>query len=640
MTNIQTIPLNQLVPSPANVRKTGAAVGIDELAASIAAHGLLQNLQVRPGAKGKFEVVAGGRRLAALKLLAKQKALPKDAEIPCHVLDGEDAGEISLAENTLRLPMHPADQYDAFKALADGGKGPEEIAARFGTTASVVRQRLKLASVSPCLVDLYRHDEMTLDQLMAFTVSDDHEAQEAAWFGQPDYNRSPQVIRRTLTAAHVEADDPRVAFAGLDAYRDAGGGILRDLFQPEHEGYLTDPALLDRLVAERLEREAESIRAEGWKWVEIMPRLDYAALRGFARLHPERQPLPPAQQEELDRLVAEYEGLIADHGEDPEDEIAARLDALSGRIDSLSEGTLAWREDDIAMAGAVIGIRHDGGLAVERGLLRPEDAKASADEPGNEGEKVTGAVADAPRVPGLSASLIEDLTAQRTAALRAMLEDNPAIALASVAHALALPLFYGHAYGVESCLDIRSNDRDLRASAGGIGESGAAVLLAARRAAWEQRLPSEPAALFGWLLTQNAETVTGLVAFCAAMSIDAVQSKQDRAGCARLAHADELAAALGLDMALWWKPTKASYLGRVSKALILDAVREGVSPSAAENLAGLKKDALVARAEERLAGKDWLPEILRPPVAPQPDAAASEIDAPEPDAEIEALAAE
>lgn len=635
MMNIQTIPLNQLVPSPTNVRKTGAGVGIDELAASIATHGLLQNLQVRPGAKGKFEVVAGGRRLAALKLLVKQKAFAKDAEIPCRVLDGEDAAEISLAENTLRLPMHPADQYDAFKALADGGKGPEEIAARFGTTASVVRQRLKLASLSPCLVDLYRHDEMTLDQLMAFAVSDDHEAQEAAWFGQPDYNRSPNVIRRTLTTAHVEADDPRVAFAGLDAYRDAGGGILRDLFQPEHEGYLTDPALLDRLVAERLEREAEAIRAEGWKWVEIMPSLDYAALRGFERLHPERQPLPPERQEELDRLVAEYEGLIADNGEDPEDEIAAQLDALSGRIDSLSEGTLAWREDNIALAGAVIGVRHDGGLAVERGLLRPEDAKARVTE--GEGEEVTGAADDPRRVPGLSAGLIEDLTAQRTAALRAMLEDNPAIALASVAHALALPLFYGHAYGVESCLDIRSHDRDLRSSAEGIAESGAAVLLAARRAAWQQRLPSEPAGLFGWLLAQNAETVTSLIAFCAAMSIDAVRSKQDRPDCPRLAHADELAAALGLDMALWWKPTKASYLGRVSKALILDAVKEGVSPSAAENLAGLKKDALVARAEERLAGKDWLPAILRPPVTVPRQETAPDLSAPE--VELAALAA-
>ena len=271
--NIQMIPLNRLVPSPANVRKTGRLIGIDELAASIAAHGLLQNLQVRPGSKGKFEVVAGGRRLAALKLLAKRKTIAKTAEIPCHVLNTEDAGEISLAENAVRLPLHPADQFDAFQALTETGKGPEEVAARFGVSTAVVRQRLKLATVSQRLIALYRDDELSLDQLMAFTVSDDAEAQEAAWFGLPEWQREPASIRRALTAAHIGADDRRVRFVTLDVYKAAGGGILRDLFQPEHEGYLTDPALLDRLIDERLVAEAGKVRAEGWQWVEIMPRI-------------------------------------------------------------------------------------------------------------------------------------------------------------------------------------------------------------------------------------------------------------------------------------------------------------------------------------------------------------------------------
>jgi ParB family transcriptional regulator, chromosome partitioning protein len=121
-----------------------ALASAEELAASIAAHGLLQNLQVRPAAKGgKFEVAAGGRRLAALKLLAQRKQMSRLAEIACNVLDDEDAGEISLAENTIRIPMHPADQFDAFKALADTGKGAEEIAGRFGCTPAVVCQRLR-----------------------------------------------------------------------------------------------------------------------------------------------------------------------------------------------------------------------------------------------------------------------------------------------------------------------------------------------------------------------------------------------------------------------------------------------------------------------------------------------------------------
>src|ERR1700733_5129909 len=171
---IRMIPLTALIASPANVRKTGTMNGIVELAASIEAHGLLQNLQVRKTDNGKFEVVAGGRRHAALKLLAKRKALAKDAPIGCNVLDDEDAAEISLAENEMRQAMHPADQFEAWKALIDADHGIGEVAARFGVAPNVVRQRLKLAAVSPKLIALYRKAEMSLDILMAFTVSDDH----------------------------------------------------------------------------------------------------------------------------------------------------------------------------------------------------------------------------------------------------------------------------------------------------------------------------------------------------------------------------------------------------------------------------------------------------------------------------------
>jgi ParB family transcriptional regulator, chromosome partitioning protein len=618
--NIQMIPLNQLVPSPANVRKTGTMIGIEELAASITAHGLLQNLQVEPGAKGKFEVVAGGRRLAALKLLVKQKSLAKDAAIACHVLDTEDAGEISLAENTLRLPMHPADQFAAFHALAETGKGPEDIAARFGTSAATVRQRLKLATISPRLMELYRSDEMTLDHLMAFTVSDDHDAQEAAWFGQPNWQRDPGTIRRTLTAAHVDATDRRVRFIGLERYQAVGGGIVRDLFEPEHEGYLTDPALLDRLAAEQLEADAAKVRTEGWKWVEIMSRLDYATLSGFGRVYPERLPLPADQQDELDRLTAEYDALIDQHGDDPEPEIVAQLEALSEKIDALPEEAEAWRSDVLAFAGAIVSIGHGGNVEIQRGLLRAEDKKAHAalvhraTESGADGAGEPDAHVGKPdRAARLSASLIEDLTAERTAALRAVMQDNEGVALAAVAHALALPLFYGHAFRAESCLDLRLVSRDLRSSAEGIAQSGAMAVVTDRRTAWEQRLPDDAGDLFGWLLAEDRATVISLIAFCTAMSVDAVRGKHDRHDCPRLSHADELAGALDLNMARWWEPTKERYLGRVSKALILDAVAEAASPTAADNLASLKKSQLVTQAGERLAGKGWLPPILRSP---------------------------
>lgn len=611
--NIQMIPLNRLVPSPANVRKTGTGIGVEELAASIAVHGLLQNLQVRPAKGGKFEVAAGGRRLAALKLLAKRKQMSSLAEIPCNVLDDEDAGEISLAENIIRVPMHPADQFDAFKALADTGKGAEEIAGRFGCTPAVVRQRLKLAAVSPRLMELYREGDMSLDQLMAFTVSDDHEAQEAAWFDQPSHSHSPSAIRRTLTAAQVEADDRLAVFVGVDAYVAAGGHLNRDLFQTDHQGYLTDPALLNRLAMEKLQSEAEILRAEGWAWVEAMPECGWDTLRRFGRVEPQRQPLSDAEAEELDRLGGAYDALAEQHGDDPEPEIVEQLEAMSERIDALSNGNEVWTTEDKARSGVLVSIDRDGTLAIERGLIRPEDKRNAPDA--EEGEAPSPAPSN---LTGLSDRLVEDLTAHRTLALRVMLADNPTVALATVTHALALPLFYSDR---GTCLTLRADSPTLLSSAEGIADSRAALSWYEREAAWTRRLPPEADGLWDWVRTQSADTLTDLLAFCAAATMTAVRKARDKANAPHLTHADQLAATLGLDMAQWWQPTASSFFGRVPKARILDAVSEGCSKQTADNLVKLKKDALAQRAEEKLTGTGWLPAELR--------SAMSEIQAPE-----------
>ncbi len=496
--NIEMIPLSKLIPSPANVRRIGRDDGIDELAASIKAHGLLQNLQVRPGEKGKFEVVAGQRRLTALRRLAKAKDLPKAAEIPCQLCDDEAASEISLAENIMRLPMHPADQYEAFKAVADQGRGPEEIAARFGCSAATVKQRLKLASVSPKLIEAYRRDEIELEQLMALAVSDDHAAQEQVWDELAEWNRHPATIRRMLTQAHVPANDGRALFVGIEAYVAAGGHVLRDLFDDRNQGYLTDPALLDRLVTQKLEGEADTIRAEGWKWVEIMPAISSEALRQFGREYPERLEPDETQQAVIDKLTAEYEALIEEHGEDPPEEIGIRMEALSDEIDALSEGTERWEPEAIARCGAVIGIGHGGGIAVQRGLLRPEDEPAeSSDTKANGGT----AAAKPKREDGLSDKLVEDLTAHRTAALRNLLARNADVALAAVVHALALPLIYGPLS--RSCLRLSINSEALDRSAEGIENSVAAELLEDRHEAWLRKLPQEAEGLWDWLLGQD-----------------------------------------------------------------------------------------------------------------------------------------
>jgi ParB family transcriptional regulator, chromosome partitioning protein len=364
MTTMQTIPLNQLVFSPANVRKTGAKDGIDGLAASIAAHGLLQNLQVRPGKSGQFEVVAGGRRLAALRLLAKQQKIAADYPVPCHACETEDAAEISLAENEMRMAMHPADQFEAFKKLTDQGHGPEAIAARFGTTARIVEQRLKLAVVSPKLIALYKKGEMTLDCLMAFTVAEDHRQQEKTWKALPDYARSrPGQIRDALTEKHVAADSSLAQFVGIKEYEAAGGAVLRDLFDDEGSGWLTDAALVNKLATEKLDQAAAAVRGEGWKWVEIMPELSWEALKGFGKVTPERTEPTPEQQREIEALTEEGDAIMAEHGEEPDDDaITERLWEIQERIADLSEGQETWPDGAKATAGAMIGIDQDGSL--------------------------------------------------------------------------------------------------------------------------------------------------------------------------------------------------------------------------------------------------------------------------------------
>lgn len=619
--NIQMIPLDKLVPSPANVRKTEPLTGIKELAANIRALGLLQNLQVREADHGTFAVEAGRRRHAALKLLVRQKAIAKTEPIACRVLTAdENATEVSLAENFMRLPMHPADQYDAFKALADQGKGPEEIAARFGCSPITIKQRLKLAAVAPSLMQAYRDGQMNLDQLMAFTVSDDHAAQEQVWASLPHWNHDADTIRSHLMVANVDASDRRVLFVGLKAYKKAGGHVLRDLFQPDHDGYLTDPALLDRLVIEKLERAAKAIRAEGWKWVTIMPAINHEHLRGLGRAYPEREPPSEEQQAEIEALTAQYDALIEEHGDDPPEEIAVELDRINDQIDALSEGTERWLPDDLATAGAVIGIGYGGKLAIERGLVKPEDRPRHRQGQGRGGR----ASLTANGSPALSERLTEDLTAHRTAALRTVLAGNSDVALAAVVHALALPLFFPHED--RSCLELSLDSTPLDGSAEGIEDSPAIHALEEGRTAWLRRLPKTPAALWGWLLQQDSATRLDLLAYCAGSSVNAVRKRHER-DADRLAHADQLASALGLDMTQWWQPTAESYFRQVPKAIILEAVREGYSPEAADNLAKLKKDALAAEAEQRLRDSGWLPVILRSPnpVAETPlDALAAE----------------
>ena len=613
---IVSIPLNKLVASPLNVRKTGGQT-IEDLAASIQAHGLLHNLVVAK--KGdKHHVIAGARRLAALRKLAKEKAIPKNFDVPCRVIDAAGSTETSLAENVMRTAMHPADQFDAFRSLVNEGMGVEEIAARFGVTATMVRQRLKLANVAPRLFELYRADEINLDQLMALAVTDDHAAQERVWDSAQEWQRNPNTLRRALTETMVDAArDPRARFVGLEAYINAGGQIDRDLFQPEHEGYLTDPAKLDRLVAEKLATLADELRGEGWKWVEILQAAQYPDLKKFGRIHPVHVPVTPEIRSEIVALEAEQEQINQAHQEAEEypPDVDARMSEIEMRIDELNDQARQYREEEIRLAGAIVFLENHGQAVIYRGLVRSEDRKkvqaVKSDSNGqHEPEDDKGEESDD---VNLSGALVEDLTAHRTAAMRAVLATRPDVALVAAAHSLALRVCYESSYEVGSCLSLTSEKGGCRldSHAKGIETSLAQVRLSELHSQWLKRIPAEAEELWQWLLDQDQTVVIELLAFCIGQTVNAVRLPHDVRTAPRFVAADQLEKALNVDMADWWTPTGETYLGRVKKEQILEAICEGTNETNLEDLRKMKKADLVAAAERRLTESRWLPQLLR-----------------------------
>jgi ParB family chromosome partitioning protein len=383
------IPFNKLILSQANVRRIKAGVSIEELAEDIARRTLLQSLTVRAvrdtdgNETGMFEIPAGGRRYRALELLIKQKRLARTAPVPCIIREGGIAEEDSLAENIQRAPLHPLDQFRAFQALREKGQSEEDIAAAFFVSVGIVKQRLRLAAVSPRLLEIYAEDEMTLEQLMAFTVNGDHARQEQVYDRLQPYLRDPHAIRRMLTEGSVRAADKRAQFIGLDAYVAAGGTILNDLFQGDDGGWLQDVALVDRLVAEKLTTEADTIRAEGWKWIETAPDFPYGHTYGMRQLSGESAALTDDELATRDALQAEFEQIEAAHEEAEElpEEADRRLAEIETALAAIDDRPMRYDPDEIARAGAFVSIDAEGRLRVERGYVRREDEPPVEPEP-------------------------------------------------------------------------------------------------------------------------------------------------------------------------------------------------------------------------------------------------------------------
>jgi ParB family chromosome partitioning protein len=555
------VPFSHLVMGRDNVRRTNTLVDIPVLAALIKSQGLLQNLLVRENGDGKYRVIDGRRRRSAIKLLLDSGDWPKGQLVPVKVLTAEhNDTEVGLAANISRIDMHPADTFEGFRRrVQDEGETPEAIAARFGYTVSTVRGFLKLANVSPRLMRDFKKDEVTLEQMKALAITDDHKRQEAVFYDTPEHLRQPRTLKRLLMEGRLGANDRLVRFVGIEPYEAAGGAVTRDLFGPDGDLYIEDSGLMRKLATARLDEEAATLRHQGWKWVEVRPDATAADLREYRRV------------------------ARPDHGFDPTSRTAKMY------------------------AGAVVGIDGEGGLCVTSGLLKPEDAKALArarvhgTSPAPEPSSIEGVQYPAP--------VIEELTALRTVALRAEIAKRPDVALAIIVHDVLVHAFYDLWDGqplteiMPKVSDVASHMRD--------AETNVAVMeVAAATKTMTALLPEKACDLWPWLLARDRGLLLELLALGVAGSVNAVRYRHEKSTPARVSAGDRLARTLDLDMRKWWQ-ADASLLSRMSKVAMLAALREAGLPDDARSLDHASKGELVTAVERKLAGSGWLPAALQ-----------------------------
>ncbi|MER9178196.1 ParB/RepB/Spo0J family partition protein [Mesorhizobium sp. M0955] len=645
MNAAENIPYDKLRLSQKNVRRIKDGVSIEQLADDIGRRKLIQSLNVRPMLDGEgeetgtFEVPAGGRRYLALGILIKQKRLAKDEPIPCIVNRGQEtsAEEDSLAENLRRADLHPLDQFRAFKTLSDHGLDPDEIGARFFVSPATVKQRLRLASVSPKLLDLYEKDEIRLEQIMAFSISDDHARQEQVWERiSSSHTQEPYYIRRLLTETTVRADDRRAVYVGAEAYEAAGGVILRDLFEQDSGGWFQDAALLEQLVFDRLKVDAEAIRAEGWKWVDAAISFPYGHTSGMRRIYAEAQELSAEEIERYDALKAEYDKLDVDYAqaEDADEAIEAKLDQLGAELDAIDDRPQTYDPAQKAIAGVFVTLAANGKLQVDAGFVRSEDeprtetgdvdvgeeggaaggTRSNGDDDGDgvvvNGEPVndtSGADGEDDDIKPLPDRLVFDLTAQRTLALRNALAGDVDIAIIAALHAFVLQVFYR--FAPDTCLEISLKSGSF-SQVDGLAETSWAKEIAERHEAWDRDLPDEAEGLWDFLFGLDEASRKALFAHCVSLTLNAVVEPWNRRPKA-LEHADMLGRSLQFDMVnAGWTPT-VEFLGRLTKARILQAVREARGADSAQLIDHMQKDIMAREAARLLERSNWLPEPLR-----------------------------
>ena len=626
---IQSIALKKLVPSPRNVRKSSDVLADLQLRADIAARGLLQNLVVRKGKRGKFEVEAGGRRLAALQALAEEGTLPESHEVTCLVIEGEESEvrEVSLAENFQRLAMNPADEAQAFAAIIEAGATPEDVARRFGLTVRFVEGRLRLAGLAPCVFEALAEGTITLDMAKAYGAISDVERQAHVYADLQDawYQITPDTIRRMVLDATVRGSDPRAILVGRDAYLAAGGRIERELFDDDASESWIDVALLEDLAHKAMEQAASKTAQEyGLAWVRptLGNYVSHDLVEGLNRLPCEPAPMTGEEVQKLGELEADYDRVAAIlEDEDSDEEEVAKAEQELVVIDramrALNDRPPVLADELKAEAGAFLVLSRNGDPALVPQFYT-ETEIVSEDEGALEAVSESETVA--PKGGALSQRLLDELAMQRRDILAIHLANDQALALDFMLFTLADA--DGHDWRAKKASTLIGSvasgpvtgfeAKDAPASAalaefaGSLDESWRSGESDVER--FERFRALSDDARSAWLGHVVSRTLIASLACEGERSVPLHEM---------------LGSLLEIETAHWWRPTAANYFDRVAKARTLEALDAAGGPELVSRYAGSKKIELASAAERIFSGnfigdtdvKDraqaWIPAIMR-----------------------------
>lgn len=599
-----SVPLASLIKSPLNVRTVSySAESVSELADSIKGVGLLQNLVVHALPGDRHGVAAGGRRLAALNMLAERGIIPADWLVRVKIIPQELATAASMTENGHRRDMHPAEQIAGFRAMAQEGKTPAQIGDLLGYSPRHVQRMLKLADLAPVILDALAEDRITTEHCQALALENDTARQvqvfeaacQSGWGGKPDV----RVIRNLITESEVAvAGNTKFRFVGADAF--SPDELRTDLFSDDEGGYV-DRVALDAALLEKLQAVAEYLReAEGWEWCagRMEPVGECREDTGTYRCLPEPEAvLTEAEEERLNELMARYDALENQCEESDLLEAEMKLMRCMAKV-------RAWTPEMRAGSGVVVSWRY-GNVCVQRGVqLRSEDDVADdADRTEQVQEKAS--------VEEVSLPLLTKMSSERTLAVQAALMQQPGKSLALLAWTLCLNVFGSGAYSKPAQISLECKHYSLTSDAPSGKEGAAFLALMAEKARLAALLPE------GWsrdmtaFLSLSQEVLLSLLSFCTACSIHGVQTRN--CGYTSRSPLDSLETAIGFHMRDWWQPTKANFFGHLKKPQIIAALNEAGLSGAARDAEKMKKGDAAEHAEHHMKDNRWVPGWMCPP---------------------------